>query len=593
MRRVNDWLARRRLWVIAAIVAVSALLRVGYFLQLNDGPCIRQHRWNQSDMGFFDLWARQIAAGDLLCEHVDPPIHQWHKELADDYFQRHPAELAELQRAEAAGGPAPERVLWNRWAGGKRFYQDPLYPYLVAATYATVGDDVRWVFAWQMLVGVLTNVLIYLLARRLFGDGPAVLAAPIACFYSPILNSELVLLRATLVTFAAVGMVYLADVARSRATFAWWLAAGLAMGLSVILKAHFALFVILAGGVLVAEYFRKRKTLARCAAGLVLGAAIGASPLVVRNLAVGVAPFATATSARPAFALWNGYEPNTGVSWRPQAASRIMERVGGHDSVVWPTLRTHPGVGSLVELTARRFAAAWNWYELPDSANLYYYFMHSSVLRWMPFTFFLLAPISIVGMFLAARQARGCAFLYLQVFVNLAVLSLFFPVGRFRLPMAAALIPFAGLAVWRVSVYLASRRFGLAAAVLAAMVALGFWTGRPVPAGKHAIRLADFTVPYDIYYKARIERAVADDDWPTAAFEASRLISFRPRWLDEIGPGHPPAPGEDTRTARWFMDLHRMCGQIFLRAKWNVEARANLSRADELAAALAPRAAGR
>ena len=60
--------------------------------------------------------------------------------------------------------PSPEHKLWDDWYGQKRFHQEPLYPYLVAATYRLWGDDVRHVFAWQLLLGWETNVLIYLLA---------------------------------------------------------------------------------------------------------------------------------------------------------------------------------------------------------------------------------------------------------------------------------------------------------------------------------------------------------------------------------------------------------------------------------------------
>ena len=121
----------------------------------------------------------------------------------------------------------PAQLLWNRWAGGKRYYQGPLYPYLVAVSY-TLWADVRCVFIWQMVAGLLVNVLIYLLARRLFGELAGTLAWLMACLYAPLLHTELILLRETLVVLAAVGMVYLADRAAEQKKFIWWLLAGLA-----------------------------------------------------------------------------------------------------------------------------------------------------------------------------------------------------------------------------------------------------------------------------------------------------------------------------------------------------------------------------
>ena len=589
--RLDGYLAKRSKLVLASIVVLSDLLRIGYFFELNAGPCIWQHRWTQSDMNFFDHWAGQIAAGDWLCQHVDPPVHQWHELVAQEYYQHHPQELEEARRAEAAGGASPARSLWNRWAGENRFYQDPAYPYLVALTYK-ICPDVRCVFAWQMLAGVFTNVLVYLVARRLFGHAAGALAGLTACLYAPLLHMELLLLRETLVVLAALAMVYVCDLARQRASFRWWAVAGLVMGISVVLKAHFGLFVLGSAGLLVLEYFRRRRVLLRCAGGLALGVALGMAPLAARNVAVGVSPLETATSAQAAFALWNGYEPDAGVVWRPHAAERVMEETGGRGSVIWATLRTHPGLGSVIEMLAARFAKGWHWYELSDSANLYYYALHSTVLHLMPFTFFALAPVSIVGLALVLRQARKCAFLYLQVLANLAVLTLFFPVGRFRLPMAAALIPFGALAIVRLAGWLGARRYGPAVLVLAAVVLVGLWTGRPLPDSEHEIREADFRVPYDVYYKAAIEQEINNGDWRRAADQAGELIRCRPDWLDAVGPGRPPRTAEESSMVDWFIQLHRMCAQIYQHAGRAEDAQTQQRSADRLSESLKPVAPG-
>lgn len=563
--RLEAGRAGRSKLILAGIVVVSVLLRVGYFIQLNAGPCIWQHRWDQCDMNFFDRWARQIAAGDWLCENVSPPIHAWHRRMAADYYRRHPDEFAKARRAEAAGGPSPARALWNRWAGGRRFYQGPLYPYLIALTYK-IWPDVRAVFIWQMIAGVLVNVLVYLVARRLFGNVTAVLAALMACLYAPLLQTELVLVRMTLVVLAALAMVYLADVARRRGSFASWLIAGLVMGLSLVLKAHFALFVAGAAVILVVHYFRRRGVLIRSAVGLAAGVAIGVAPLVARNVAVGIGPFETASSARPAFALWNGYQPGAGVEWRPEVAARIMGQVGGHGSVIRATLATHPGIGSVVRLVGARFPKALGWYELPDNANFYYYRLHSSVLRLMPLTFFALAPLAIVGMALALPRAGRSAFLYLQVFTNLVVLVCLFPVGRFRLPMAAAMIPFAALTIVCLARWLTLRRFAQVSAVALAVVLVGFWTGRPLGDDRHEIRPADYKVPYDVYYQPLIAKAVKAGAWRRAADITGRLVRYRPEWLDAIGPARRPRGYDEMSLVRWYAQLYGFYAQTCRRA---------------------------
>ena len=80
-----------------------------------------------------------------------------------------------------------------KWAGGSTFYQEPLYAYLMAVTYKIFGGDHRWVFLWQLVLGVLTNVLIYLLARRMFGDLVGTVAGALAVLCSPMMFYELIL----------------------------------------------------------------------------------------------------------------------------------------------------------------------------------------------------------------------------------------------------------------------------------------------------------------------------------------------------------------------------------------------------------------
>jgi len=587
--RLEAYLAGHKYLVVIAIVLLSILLRVGYFLELNAGPCIWQHRWDQSDMNFFDRWACKIAAGDWLCRSVDPPVHDWHRRIAQLHFRDHPTELADIRAAQAQTGRQidPVQALWNKWAGRKRYYQGPLYPYLIALTYK-VWADVRAVFILQLLAGIATNVLVYLVARRAFGDLVGALSGLLVCFCSPLLHYELVLLRESLVVFAAMSMVYLADLAAQRKQFGWWLAAGVFMGVSLLLKAHFGLFIIGAGLLLVIQLRGRRKMLARCAAGFAIGVLVGVAPLPIRNIAVGVPAFSTATSSKPAFALWNGYEPGAGVSWRLSAAAKVMGQTGGEGSVVWATLKTHPGPGSYIALLWAKFARALHWYELPDSANFYYYRLHSRVLRFMPVTFFALGPLGVVGLVLACRRAGRCKFLYLQVFTNLAVMVLFFPVGRFRLPALAAIAPFAALTLATLAESLATSSYRKAAILTVAVLLVGLWTAKPLAEDQPLIRLADFSVPFRVYYEPLIRQAADRGDWPRAARIANDLIQYHPDWLDEIGPTRRPSTQHQAELTRWFAELHKMCSQINQRAGNQRRAAMHFRRYRELSASLKP-----
>jgi 4-amino-4-deoxy-L-arabinose transferase-like glycosyltransferase len=70
-----------------------------------------------------------------------------------------------------------------------------------------LAPDVRLVFLWQMVLGVLANLLIYWLARRSFGDTVGALAGAMAVLYAPLMYYELILLREAPLTFAALACV--------------------------------------------------------------------------------------------------------------------------------------------------------------------------------------------------------------------------------------------------------------------------------------------------------------------------------------------------------------------------------------------------
>jgi hypothetical protein len=225
-RRSKGWWAGQTPLILAAVLVVSVAVRIVYYVEISGSPLRLQHQWDQTDMSYYDAWARDIAAGDWLSRNIAAPLHGWHHEIAEDHFRRQPAELARFQPAAAGTvdqffGQHPEAnsaleelieargkqyvaehpqetkslrervaacgLLWEEWLGRKRFYQEPLYPYLVALTYKVAGFDVRYVFAWQLLLGVLNNVLIYFVARRYFGATAAAVAALLAALCSPLL----------------------------------------------------------------------------------------------------------------------------------------------------------------------------------------------------------------------------------------------------------------------------------------------------------------------------------------------------------------------------------------------------------------------
>ncbi|HXM40453.1 MAG TPA: glycosyltransferase family 39 protein, partial [Bryobacteraceae bacterium] len=209
LEEISQWLAAHRKLVLILLLALSVLIRAGYYFEAADGPLLYGHLWSEADMGFFDHWAKVILHDDPLGRQPLHPFFFWQVAPAEAHFRAHPEQIAQY---EAAGVPhgdtdALYRALWDRWTHGKEYYQEPLYAYLIAFTYWLSGPSVRAVFAWQMMLGVATNLLVYLIARRYFGELAAALSGLLILFYSPLFIYELTLLRTTLTAFLAAAAV--------------------------------------------------------------------------------------------------------------------------------------------------------------------------------------------------------------------------------------------------------------------------------------------------------------------------------------------------------------------------------------------------
>jgi 4-amino-4-deoxy-L-arabinose transferase-like glycosyltransferase len=583
-------ISRHHRHIIAAMVVLSLVARAIYFIQLSGGPLVHQHEWNQCDMNYFDSWARQIAAGDWLSRDVAPPMHAWLVRVADAYYGATPTDIP--------GGPAasPEnearrveraKALWQQWCGNGRLWQEPLYPYLVAVTYKVFGPDVRWVSVWQMLMGTAGNVLVYLIAKKCFGGLAGALAGLFAVLYAPLLMYEMVLLRETTIIFASLALVYLAITALERSSGWRWALTGLAFGVALTLKAQF--WLMLPGLVVIAAISLRHQT--RAAMGrmgaMVLGAVLGFSPLVVRNVIVGVSPMMTSSATGAVFALADAADSGT-YTWGEHHLADIMRQSQGR---LWPaivaTLHTHPDVRSVLSMVGRRFLAIWQWYDCPNNENFYYYRLYAGILRWLPLTYGALAPLAVAGLLISLRRpdARR-SMLYVVLLANIPLILFSFVWCRYRLPIVAALLPLAGLAVARLIEWLLARRWAPGLAMAGALALLAIWINRPTEASVVLIRCADCTVPHKVYYNPRIEAAYAKNDWRAISEILIESLRYEPDEVRALGPARKVRLSEEACLAELYIRKRQLLVQALDAVGRSAEARQQSRRVEELQAAL-------
>src|SRR5262249_15594740 len=153
------------------------------------------------DCNTFDIWARRIAAGDVLSREMYHPWHWWAKEIA-------PLET------------------WNRWYGAETFHQASADPYFAALGYVVFGAYPDPTPRLQALLGALSAGLTFLLARRFLRLTGAVAAGLLCALNGPLVFLEEFMLRENLMVPTGLLFLLALDSACRRPTLTRFAAAG-------------------------------------------------------------------------------------------------------------------------------------------------------------------------------------------------------------------------------------------------------------------------------------------------------------------------------------------------------------------------------
>src|SRR5688500_19045792 len=86
----NQFLERHFLKVLAVLFVISISNSVIYYLQSRESPIMTVYKWQNSELTFYDTWAKEIAAGDWIGNKPLHPYHDWHDMMATEYFKQFP-----------------------------------------------------------------------------------------------------------------------------------------------------------------------------------------------------------------------------------------------------------------------------------------------------------------------------------------------------------------------------------------------------------------------------------------------------------------------------------------------------------------------
>ncbi len=471
-------------WLLFVLLLVALILRITFALEMADTPLPRFYQWMETDMAFFNEWAENIAAGDLLSTSSPHPLHGWHIMVARQY----------LKANSIPPRPDAARELWNEWYGGPRFHQEPAYPYLLGTVYAAGGSP-TWVFALQGLLGLVSLGLLFLLTQRLIDTPTALIAVALGTLCGPLLFYEHVLLRGPLLMASSLLALYLTICALDSPRLRTWWLAGAALGLAFLVKSTMFLFLIAFGVGAVVTRGRTNAMWQRI--GLMLaGFLLPLVPAAARNFLTG-APLLQFSSVGPiTFINSNApdFNPGTG-SFVSQYAGQLMASC--HDSLwatVWNTLSLHESPFSYMAMALRKSLLFWHPTEIPNNLSYHYFERFSVVLGWMQLsTFWLLLP-AVGGVALALGRWRKTWPLVVFLVCGLIPMAAFYNLSRFRTPLLPFFLPFTALAILTVVRDLRHRSFKSALVVGGLALTTVGAALLAAPEEVPAIRTADYVV---------------------------------------------------------------------------------------------------
>ena len=391
-------------------------------------------------------------------------------------------------------GDAEAYDLWARqivagdWFGSTVYYQSPFYPYFLAAFYALGGDTLTVKLA-QTVLGSASCVLLGLAAQRWFDRRTGLLAAWLLAFNPTAIFFDGLIQKGAPETFLTA--LFLMMFARSLQSSSFdgsirsrWriFALGIVLGLLSISRENSLPW---AGVVVVALALRGGEQALGASAGNVpsralriryialflLGIACTMAPTAIRNRVVGGEWHLTTSQFGSNFYIGNHegadglYQPL--VAGRGQAkyerddAFSIAERELGKQASprevsrfwfdrarVW--IASHPG--EWLKLTALKLLLAWNIVEIGDTEDQYAMSDESVVLRALT----ALLPSAVIfvaaaiGGFATRRRARELGPLYALIATYAATIAAFYVFARYRFPLITLSLPLAAAGIWSV-----------------------------------------------------------------------------------------------------------------------------------------------
>ena len=396
-------------------------------------------------------------------------------------------------------------ILDNNWYE-KRADASPLYPYFVLPVlYKLAGADrapkpdfipysiegaadpgqvaylraIARVKIYQGILDTLTVLLIYLLARRLYGVRAAVYASLGAAVYVPFIVYQGQILSESVLSLAVVAFFFVVLGLEGRLSPRRAAACGLLLGLSIAAKPTCIVFAPL-GVVLVLREsgWKLRPVIAPLAVMAALCLAVLA-PFAYRNYrAVGEFHLVRGNSG---VMLYMGNNPDASGAYRNPsgpAADELSAKSAALPLAQKDALYRAAALRFVADNPRKALALLWTKFcfffgarEIPNNISVTLFRQTTFLLPNAFATWGLVLPFAVAG-FLFSLRMRNVLFVAGQILIYSATIILFVVVGRYRLAVVPLLFPAAGFAAAELILAIKSLNFRRTIAIAVCVAAL-------------------------------------------------------------------------------------------------------------------------
>jgi 4-amino-4-deoxy-L-arabinose transferase-like glycosyltransferase len=331
-----------------------------------------------------------------------------------------------------------------------------LYPLYLAGTYAITGYHPLAARLLQGAVGgALLCFLVYKIGRRVVNEDTGLVAAGLAAVYGYLIYYNVALMTETFSVVLILLTLYLSIELKENPTPFRWVALGLSLGLAALLRQTVLLFTPFLLFWLFLEQRARGIRWWHFALPVVIIFLV-ISPWTLRNY-LAYREFLLLNS-NAGYALYASNNPNLGTNWHNElVVVPVPEELAGQNEAQLDRALTQKGVEFILAdpkryllLTLNKTLEYFRFWPSGDSSRI------SNLNRVLSFGLYL--PFMVIGLGLSVSRWRNFVPLYLFMLIHTGIHLLSWPSPRYRLPVDAILMVFAGLTLIELAKQLKARR---------------------------------------------------------------------------------------------------------------------------------------